>query len=163
MRSAGVVAVHLTVATDDGEPLARSSLLYAGLQSALLSLGEPTQPLILDDYQPRRFAVSIRIALDPRYDATSVKAQVDAQLQVAFSFAARSFAQPVRAAEVLDLVQRVPGVTGALLDGLWLVGEPRSRRQLLVAAPARIDRGGRSVGAEILLLSLEDDSVGVLP
>lgn len=163
VRSAGVVAVHLTVATDDGEPLARSSLLYAGLQSALLSLGEPTQPLILDDYQPRRFAVSIRIALDPRYDATSVKAQVDAQLQEAFSFAARSFAQPVRAAEVLDLVQRVPGVTGALLDGLWLIGEPRSRRQLLVAAPARIDRGGRSVGAEILLLSLEDDSVGVLP
>jgi predicted phage baseplate assembly protein len=162
VRSAGAVAVHLTVATDDGEPLERSSPLCEGLRKTLLTLGDPTQPLLLDDYQPRLFRLKLRLSVDPSYLPDSVCAAVKAALAQTFSFAARGFAQAVRAAEVLDAVQSVPGVQGALLLALHFQDEPPQRRLLLPAAPARIDRAGRSAGAEILILVLDDDSVGVL-
>jgi hypothetical protein len=162
VRAAGAVAVHLTVATDDGEPLERSSPLCEGLRKTLLTLGDPTQPLLLDDYQPRLFRLTLRLSVDPRYVPESVCAAVKAELAQTFSFAARGFAQSVRAAEVLDVVQSVSGVQGALLLALHFQDEPPLRRLLLPAAPARIDRAGRSAGAEILILVLDDDSVGVL-
>lgn len=92
----------------------------------------------------------------------AVRAKVAAQLAQTFSFAARGFAQAVRAAEVLDAVQSVPGVRGALLDALHFAEDAPSRCLLLPAAPAWVDRTGRSAGAEILILELADDSVGVL-
>lgn len=162
VRAAGAVAVHLTVATDDGEPLERSSPLCEGLRKTLLTLGDPTQPLLLDDYQPRLFRLTLRLSVDPRYVPESVCAAVKAELAQTFSFAARGFAQSVRAAEVLDVAQSVSGVQGALLLALHFQDEPPLRRLLLPAAPARIDRAGRSAGAEILILVLDDDSVGVL-
>ena len=162
VRLAGAVGVHLTVATDDGEPLDQSSALYQGLRTTLQSLGDPTQPLLLDDYQPQAFRLKLRISVDPRFDPPAVCVAVRTQLAQTFSFAARGFAQSVRAAEVLDVVQSVPGVQGALLDALYLAGDSPSRRLLLPATPAWIDRTGRSAGAEILILELDDDSVGVL-
>lgn len=163
VRSVGAPAVHLTVATDDGEPLLPTSALYQGLCAALRVLGEETQPLFIDDYQPRYFQLRVLLAVDARYEVDLVREQTAAALTRAFSFAVRSFAQAVRAAEVLHVVQQVPGVLGAQLESLWLQGTSRRKSQLLSAAPARLDGSGRSVGAELLLLSLDDDSVGVLP
>lgn len=162
VRMAGAVAVHLTVATDDGDPLDPRSALYQGLRQTLLTLGDPTQPLLLDDYQPRTFRLKLRLSVDPRFVSDAVRAKVAAQLAQTFSFAARGFAQAVRAAEVLDAVQSVPGVRGALLDALHFAEDAPSRCLLLPAAPAWVDRTGRSAGAEILILELADDSVGVL-
>lgn len=163
VRSAGAPAVHLTVASDDGQPLSASPTLRQGLMQTLLSLGDSTQPLFLDDYRPRYFRVALGIAVDSDYLADSVVALVSAALAQRFSFAAGDFGNSVRAADVLSVAQSVPGVLGAVLSGLWFDGSPQSKQLTLAAESARIDRGGLSCGAEILLILLDDSSVGVMP
>ena len=172
--AAAVPAVHLTVATDDGTPLDRGSTLYRSLLETLLRLGNPTQPLLLDDYRPKRFRLHARLVIDPRYVASTVQAQVTAALTSRFGFARRSFGQPVRSAEVLYTLQSVPGVLGVLLDALFVLPPPDApppvgpdgrppKSALLVAEPARLDRKGRSSGAELLLLELSDDDLEIAP
>ncbi len=163
VRAAGAPAVHLTVASDDGQPLAASPTLQQGLLLSLLSLGDPTQPLFVDDYRPRYFRVALRIAVDADYEATTVVAAVSQELERFFSFENRSFGKSVRSAAVLSVVQGIAGVVGVILDGLWFDGSPQSKQTTLEAESARIDRGGLSCGAEILVILLDDSSVGVLP
>lgn len=162
---AGVPAVHLTVATTDGSPLLPSSALYQGLLSMLLAIGNPTQPLLLNDYRPRTFKLRARLAVDPLYDASTVLAQVASALRSTFSFSARSFGQSVRSAEVLYVMQRVAGVSGVLLD-LFTdvqpgVAPPQVKLPTIVAAPARVDRKGLSAGAELILLDLADEDLEI--
>lgn len=163
----GVPAVHLTVATSDGSPLSPSSALYQSLFGMLLALGNPTQPLLLNDYRPRTFKIKARLVVDPLYDASAVRAQVAAALRATFSFSARSFGQSVRSAEVLCVMQRVAGVSGVLLD-LFVdvppgVVPPKVKLPTIVAAPARVDRSGLSAGAELILLDLADEDLEIAP
>ena len=157
-----------------GTPLDRGSTLYRSLLETLLRLGNPTQPLLLDDYRPKRFRLHARLVIDPRYVASTVQAQVTAALTSRFGFARRSFGQPVRSAEVLYTLQSVPGVLGVLLDALFVLPPPDApppvgpdgrppKSALLVAEPARLDRKGRSSGAELLLLELSDDDLEIAP
>lgn len=163
VRAAGAPSVHLTVASDDGQPLSDSPTLQKGLLQALLSLGDPTQPLFVDDYRPRYFRVALRIVVDGDYDATNVVAAVQSELLAVFSFDNRGFGKSVRSTAVLSVVQGVLGVVGVVLDGLWFDGSPQSKQTTLEAESARVDRGGLSCGAEILVILLDDSSVGVMP
>lgn len=162
---AGVPAVHLTVATSDGSPLLPSSALYQNLLSMLLAVGNPTQPLLLNDYRPRTFKIKARLVVDPLYDASAVLAEVTAALRTTFSFSARSFGQSVRSAEVLYVMQRVAGVSGVLLDVFIDVppGVPLPQLKLptIVAQPARVDRSGLSAGAELILIDLADEDLEI--
>lgn len=157
--------MHLTVATSDGSPLLPSSALFQNLLSMLLRIGNPTQPLLLNDYRPRTFRIKARIVVDPLYDASAVLAEVAAALRTTFGFSARSFGQSVRSAEVLYVMQRVAGVSGVLLD-VFIdvpagVTPPLAKLPMIVAQPARVDRSGLSAGAELILLDLADEDLEI--
>lgn len=171
VQLASVPGVHLTVAGSNGASFARGSLLHKNLLATLLALGNPSQPLIVDAYRPRFFRLSARLVIDPTYEKAAVRARAAAALTTAFGFEARGFAQPVRSAEVLYVMQRVPGVLGVLLDSLDYVpppgqtsppGPPR-KLPLLAAEPARVTPLGESAGAELLLLSLGDEDLRTTP
>lgn len=158
----GANAVHLTVATQDGSPLLSASSLYQSLLGALRTLGNPLQTLLLDDYVPRKFRLRARLAIDPLRISTDVRDAVAAALRQTFSFANRSFAEPVHSSDVIAVMQGVAGVRGAILDALYLASEPVANSAMLSAAPAFVDHEGASTGAELLLLELLEGDLEVL-
>ncbi len=159
---AGAPVVHLTVATEDGTPLLTSSALYQSLLQTLRAVGNPVQGLILDDYRQRRFRCKARLVIDRRWLAADVLASARAALRTAFSFAARDFGQPLHVAQVYYLLQRVPGVVGVLLDALHYSDARPMLNATLEAAMAQVDITGHSVGAELLVLELLDDSLEIM-
>ncbi len=124
---------HVTVAaeaavSDDPDtaasPLAShrvdaTSALYANLAVAMAAASDPSQRFRLDTYQPVFFDLQARIVRDARYRWADVEAGVRLALQAAFAFSARTFAQPVTAAEVISVIQRAAGVVAADLEQLY--------------------------------------------
>ena len=118
-------AVHLTVASDDGQPLSASPTLRRGLMQTLLSLGDSTQPLFwmtIARAIPGRTGDCRRQRLSPiRWLPSS------AQRWPTGFLCCGDFGNSVRAADVLNVAQSVPGVLGAVLSGLWFDGSPQSK------------------------------------
>jgi len=151
--------VHLTVAGADGAAVDPTSALYASLIGAIDQARDPVQHVLVASYQPLFFDLAASVLVDqPRYVAADVLAAVAAALLDAFSFDRRSFAQPATAAEVVSVIQSVPGVIATDLDKLFLVTVPRGIRlfqglsPVLCASPANV-AGGRILPAQLLLLN----------
>jgi predicted phage baseplate assembly protein len=144
--------VHLTVAAANGEPLDPNSELSTALIKAVDAARDPAQRVRIDSFQPLFFNVAAKVLVDPRYSVATVLADVEAALHTAFAFAKRSFGQAVTAAEVVTMIQKVPGVVATDLDRLYRVTDPPSLRQVLPAAIAR--RQGNDIQpAQLLLLN----------
>ena len=96
--------------------------------------------------------------VDDDYLWNDVKAEVQDALLDEFSFEARSFGEPVTAAEVVREVHGVDGVVAVDLDELYLVdasglrqGPPYS--PILASRPAHYDTSSNEIlAAELLLL-----------
>lgn len=157
--SGGRNLVHLTVAGANGKAVDSESALYASLLGAIELARDPVQQVLVADYQARFFDVEAAVLVDqPRYVAEDVFSMVTSALRNAFSFDARSFAQPVMAAEVTAVIQSVPGVIASDLIRLFPVvaapafGRFRGLLQILSASPARFV--GRTIQpAELLLVN----------
>jgi len=111
------------------------------------------------NYQPLFFDIEAQVLVDqPRYVEADVFAAVTTALQNAFSFEARSFAQPVTASEVTAIIQSVPGVIASDLTRLFPVTPPPGEVRfegllpILCASPARF-AGGSITPAELLLVN----------
>ena len=83
-------------------------------------------------------------------------AQIEADLNTAFAFEQRSFGQPVTAAEVVTLIQQVPGVIATDLNQLYVTGATAQLNQVL-SAPIAYLLNGAVQPARLLLIN----SVGV--
>jgi predicted phage baseplate assembly protein len=165
--------VHVTVAAsaavgDDSDeaasPLAShkvdsTSELYTNLVDAMAAARDPSQPFRVDTYQPVFFKLQARIVRDKRYLWADVEAAVTAALQAAFAFAARTFAQPVTAAEVITVIQRVAGVVAVDLEQLYRPDNVPDNAQanysaILEAAPVRWEAKDETPQlAELLLIN----------
>jgi hypothetical protein len=93
----------------------------------------------------------------PTYLSSAVMAAVQASLTTAFSFANRSFAQSVSAAEILELIQAVPGVIAVDLNQFYMTSDPTGPTQTeplpyLAALPALFENGSIQP-AQLLLLN----------
>lgn len=128
--------VHVTVAAADGSQVDPQSDLFKNLRSAIEAVKDPVQPVEVAGFIPRSFSLQARIFVDPRYRAQDVLAQVQQALLDAFSFAQRSFGQPVAAAEVITVIQAVTGVIAVDLDRLEVDPAPRAQLAPLAAVAA---------------------------
>ncbi len=166
--------VHLTVAVaappaaDPSEPappatreVDPASPVYRNLVAAIGRAHDPAQRFRVDSYDPRFFNVRGRVLVDaPRYEPAAVLAAVEAALKDAFAFERRGFGQRVTAAEVLAVMQNVPGVAAADLHQLYPYEDNQTPPdpdaeivpELLEARPARYE-AGRLVRAELLLIN----------
>jgi Baseplate J-like protein/Repeat of unknown function (DUF346) len=150
--------VHLTVAAADGTAVDAASPLYATLVQAIDLARDPVQQVIVASHQPLTFNLAAGILVDrSRYQFDRVVAEVIAALTTNFAFVNRAFAQAVTAAEIVTLVQSVPGVIAVDLTQLYLTSDPDGPNQtepppFLPASPARWE-GGAIAPAQLILLN----------
>jgi hypothetical protein len=116
--------VCITVAAANGDSIDPTMPLYQTLVQAIDLAHDPVQRFVVMGYQPQPFNLAATLVIDqPTYDPDAVHAQVGAVLATAFSFEQRAFGQAVTAAEILALIQSVPGVIASHLTQLYLTGD----------------------------------------
>jgi hypothetical protein len=143
--------VAVTIAGQDGRPLAVTNPVRANLLAALKNNGDPHVDVVLLDYQPLSFRLALKVKREPDYAIEPVLANVDAALRRRFGFDARALAQPVQESDVIATVHSVPGVLAVDLDALYLGATPSAQTRLL-AAQMRLS-GGVPLAAELLTLA----------
>ncbi len=159
--------VFLTVAQSQSKtsaPPASGSTLLKHLGDALSKAGPPFARFQIKPYRPVTFHVALRVKVLSEYKEDKVKSAVETALRDAFSFANRSFEQPVHLSEVMSAVQGVAGVGGVDVDKLYRSGRETKLNDRLPAAGPETSQDGSIVGAELLTLhSGPLDELGVMP
>ena len=127
------------------------------LVQAIESLHDPVQRLQVASYQPLLFNLAASILVDSRYPVGDVLTAVGFALKTSFSFKNRAFAQPATAAEIVTIMQAVPGVIATDLTQLYSVSDGGGSKQtqpmpFLPAATARWENG-QIRPAQLLLLN----------
>lgn len=111
--------VHVTIASATGRAIRTDSDLYEDLVEAIENVSDSSQQFQVDSYKPAFFNVKAKVKMDSRHVKTSVIAAVESALKAAFSFEKRTFGQPVTAADIVSVIQSVPGVVATDLDQLY--------------------------------------------
>jgi predicted phage baseplate assembly protein len=150
--------IQITVAAADGTPISSTDPLSQTLIQAITLAHDPVQSFVVAGFQPLTFNLTAGILIDqPTYLPSVVMAEVTSALTTAFAFAQRSFAQPVTAAEILELIQGVPGVIAVDLTQLYLTSDTTGPSQIeppafLPSLPARFQNNAIQP-AQLLLLN----------
>jgi predicted phage baseplate assembly protein len=148
--------IHITIAGANGKSVDVNSDLYRNLLKAIDAARDPAQQVRVDNFKLLTFNLDATVIIDERYEEKLVLAQIEADLNTAFAFAQRSFGQPVTAAEVVTLMQQVPGVIATDLNQLYVTGATAQLNQVL-SAPIAYLLNGAVQPARLLLIN----SVGV--
>jgi hypothetical protein len=145
--------VYVTIGGADGEPVIDPKFIL-NFTDALDGVRDPAQLVMVDTFDLRLFNLTASIAVDGRYISADVLAAAQAALIEAFAFARRGFGQSVTAAEVMTVIQNVPGVV--FVDLVWLYPSKdvsQSLKQLLTANTAFVDAAGNIHRAQLLLIN----------
>jgi len=149
--------IHLTVADASGNAVVEP--LYGRLVTSIESARDPLRAVHVDTFRPFVFFVTAAVRIDPAYRWADVQAALHAALTDAFSFAARSFGQPVTAADVVQVMHGVDGVVAVDLDALYKTAPDAAPpagslfNAVLPSHTARFDAAsGTLAPAELLLI-----------
>jgi predicted phage baseplate assembly protein len=157
--------VHLTVAGAGDIPIDPTSELYLNLVAALKRFGDPLQPLQVEVFERVLLVVSAKVGLHPDYLWESVQAKIFSAMFDEFGFENRELGQDVPQAEVLRVIQSVPGVNYGDLDLMDSVNEEKlkdpdfgAKLKLKPRVNASLARGGAGddiLPAQLVFLSPE--------
>lgn len=155
--------VHITAVNDQGAPIEPNTALFRNLQSALLSVSDPEQEVLIAGARVHLFGVRAGLLLDPRRLASEVLASARAAMRSAFSLNNNRLGEAVTPAAVFSVLQGTPGVIAVELTQLALVGEPIPPTLITLPARAAHLDGNDVIAADLLMLdanSLELSEVG---
>ena len=150
--------VHLTIAAANGDEIAKTSALFDNLVNAVETSRDPGVVVRVDSYARMYFNVGANLLIDARFVADAVLAASATTLLETFSFRRRAFAQPVTAAEVVTVLQNVPGVVAVDLGELYRVDEDAPSKavvglnQVITVERARF-AGAKVLPAQLLLVN----------
>lgn len=152
--------VFLTVAGEDEAPLDPEDAVLTNLAAAIAAQSTPGSGATLRPARVARFTLSARLLIDPDYRATGGSADpvlnaARVALRAAYAYGARQIGQPVRASDVITLLQAVAGVLAVDLDALHRTDRAVGLNPILRASVPRSGVQGDLLGAEILLLSAD--------
>lgn len=138
--------LHITVADGGGKPLSPASALYTNLVAAVeRARAAPTPRFRIASYETVYFDVGVKLLAHRSHTARQslIEQQARQALSEAFAGQRRAFAQPVLAAEIVNLLQPIPGVVGVMIEHLaYHPGSPsQTPPEVLQAQPARWQRG----------------------
>jgi len=120
-----VRGVFLTVAGDNGAVLQNDDPIIANLIKAIRSAGNPFVPLQVAPYVPVLFQFTANVNIDTAdYDPKQVLANVWNNVLAEFAFDVRRLGQNVVASEIIETIQRTPGVIAVQLAALNPSGQP---------------------------------------
>jgi hypothetical protein len=108
--------VCITIASAFSEPVEHNSTLFSDLSGSIDRVRDPIQEVRIETYKPVFFDVEALLKIDPVYKSDLVKESVKKALRDAFSFDRRTFGQGVTEAELVNVIQAVPGIIAAKLD-----------------------------------------------
>jgi Bacterial Ig-like domain len=111
--------VHLTVAPATADVFLDTSALFGNLGGAVRAASEPGLAVQIDPYHLQYFDLEATVRVDPAYRVEDVLGAARVAVLAAFSFHRRSFGQPVTAAEVIHVIEAVPGVVATYLKSLY--------------------------------------------
>ncbi len=120
---AGLPLVHLTLAGAADAPIEPTSELWRTLLAALKQYGDAAQRVQLAARTLHLLVLQADVQPDPDWDWKEVEARLRRALLHTFGFGSRELAQGVPSAEVLSVMQGVPGVVAVNLRVLDSVGE----------------------------------------
>ena len=120
--------VFITIAGGGGAEIDLSGDFGRALDAAIREASVPGVPVRVQSYRKAAgaFTLSARVKIDPDHEADRVLAAVRAALELAFSFEAREFGQPVELSEVFAAIHTVPGVIAVDVDDLRRVSTTTS-------------------------------------
>jgi baseplate J-like protein len=151
--------IAITVAGVDGAAVEPGSATYLNLLKSLRDYGDPFVPISLEPYARTTFVLGLGVKIAGDADPDKVLPAVEASLRRTFSFASRTFGQPVSTDEIDAVVQAVPGV-----DALEVRKLQRSQAGTFGFLVLRFGRPFRLAarGNEILVLDAGPPELGVL-
>jgi hypothetical protein len=153
------IIIQITIAGVEGASVDPTSLLALSLGQAIDLARDPLPLVNISSYQPILFNIAATIIIDETdYVEAAVHAQVVSTVTAYFAFDQRSFAQPVTAAEIVAIIQAIPGVVAVDLSQLYRDDDPTGPSQTtpnsyLPANFASVDASGNILPAEMLLLN----------
>lgn len=161
--------VFVTVGGVDGAALPPGSRTYANLLAAMGKAGDPQVALRVQTYRDAFFRLAATVTVEPEQEIAPVLAAVEAVLRARFSYAARSFGQPVALSEVLAAAQPTPGVRAVQVTGFFRTDDEDADdgggiADVLLASRPQPGADGVPLAAELLMLDPRPlDLVGVRP
>jgi hypothetical protein len=132
--------VQVTVAAANGDAVDPVSDLFRSLAGAIEAAHDPAQRFQVASYQKVLFNLKGSVLIDNRFKAADVLTAVSNTLLQTFSFESREFAQPVTAAEVITVMQQVPGVIATLLTQLYFATDSTGPSQTEPASFLKSER-----------------------
>lgn len=134
--------IFVTVAGQGGAILPEAGADMVNLRAQLAAAGEADLHVSLRNYRPIGFGVAAKLYGDPAYIPGDIAAAARVALLDNFGFDARDLGQSVSHAQVIAVLQSVPGVRGVDLDALYRNGTTAELNPVLRAAVARPDLQG---------------------
>lgn len=144
--------ILVTVAGEGGIMLPESGEDMENLRAALRQAGEADVDVHVRNYRPVGFGVSARLFLHPDHRPDDVREAARAALLEAFSFDARDLGEGVSRAQIIAVLQDVPGVKGVALDALYRGETPQLLPRIRAATSRPELAGKRPVAAELLTI-----------
>ena len=162
--SGQVRGVFVTVAGPDGTAVDPTGPAYANLLAAMRRFGDPYVPITVASYRRALFQISARLVVAPDHQAEPqpVLDRVETALRQTFSFAARSFGQPVALSEVMAVLQNVSGVQAVEVNALFRFGDDPGLNTLLPAAAPQPGLAFEPAAAELLTLDPRPVDLGLI-
>lgn len=152
--------VFITVAGIDGAAVDQK--LHDTLLAATLKSSDARVPVTIKSYRPVTFKLAADVKVDPVYQQEKVLASIESSLRSDFSFAARTFGQPVTLSEVISSIQNVAGVVAVDVNNLFRSNQNPSLNALLPAEAPRSGDDSSVLGAELLTLDPAPLALGVM-
>lgn len=158
--------VFLSVAGETPDPLPVDSGVIPNLRAAILQSAPPGTGVVIRPARVAHAVVAAKLRIDPDYTAQSggtgpVFDAARAALRAAFNFECRAIGAPIRASQVVTVLQNVDGVIGVDLDLLHRAADAPVRADILRAELPRQGGQGALQGAELIVLSDEPIVLGV--
>jgi hypothetical protein len=156
LHLSGGPTVAITLAGQDGAPIASGNPIWEGLDGALKANGDPHVRIALLPYQASTFRIGLKVMRDPAYRLDDVLAAVEAALRARYGFDRRALGEPVQQSDVIATAHSVAGVVAVDLDYLYGGTAPwfqvfKSKQRRLLAAQMRVVNGAPRP-AELLTL-----------
>jgi hypothetical protein len=149
---------HVSVGGAVGGPVDTAATL-PNLIVAIDSVRDPAHAVLVQSYSPRAFGVAAEVLVDARFVATDVLDACGRALRDGFAFARRAFAQPVTAAELVTLLQPIPGVQAVNLTRLYFVDQPVPDGTVPAFLPAAEARWSGSEALPAELVSIDANAI----
>jgi uncharacterized phage protein gp47/JayE len=151
--------VVLTIASADGL-IDSTEPIIPNLLGSIAKTSESGVNVFIKAYTPINFKLNAVVQIAQGYQTALVQPAIEAALRSTFSFAARSFGQPVYQSEVIAAIQDVPGVVDVVLTEMYNSSDPGPSLQTQLAATVP-QTGGRGQIVAAQLLTLDPGPLGL--